>query len=80
MARLSEWPSPSTPNDRETIAWQASTGGMSGEMICDLMLSCAERRSSALRVSHEVQWLADNGSAYTAWETLDFVTALGLIS
>lgn len=66
-------------HDREIIAWQASTGGVSGEMVRDLMLACVERRFSALRAPHPVQWLADNGSAYTARETLDFATALALV-
>lgn len=65
--------------DREIIAWQASTGGISGEMIRDLMLACVERRFASLRAPHPVQWLADNGSAYTARETLDFAAALSLI-
>jgi len=64
--------------DREIIAWQASTGGISGEMVRDLMLACVERRFGALRAPHLVQWLADNGSAYTARETLDFAAALAL--
>lgn len=65
--------------DREIIAWQASTGGISGEMVRDLMLACVERRFSAIRAPHPVQWLADNGSAYTARETLDFAAALSLV-
>jgi putative transposase len=65
--------------DREIIAWQAGTGGISGEMIRDLMLACVERRFGTLRAPHPVQWLADNGSAYTARETLEFATALGLV-
>ena len=64
--------------DREIIAWQASSGGISGEMVRDLMLACVERRFGALRAPHPVQWLADNGSAYTARETLDFAASLGL--
>ena len=66
-------------HDREIIAWQASTGGVSGEMVRDLMLACVERRFEALRTPYPVQWLADNGSAYTARETLDFAAALGLV-
>ena len=65
--------------DREIIAWQASTGGISGEMVRDLMLACVERRFCHLRAPHPVQWLADNGSAYTARETLDFAAALHLV-
>jgi len=66
-------------HDREIIAWQATTGGISGEMVRDLMLACVERRFSALRAPHPVQWLADNGSAYTASETVDFAVALSLV-
>ena len=65
--------------DREIIAWQASTGGINGEMVRDLVLACVERRFSAIRAPHPVQWLADNGSAYTARETLDFAAALSLV-
>jgi transposase InsO family protein len=66
--------------DREVIAWHATTGGISGEMVRDMMLACVERRFAAIRASHPVQWLADNGSAYTAGETLEFAAALGLVA
>lgn len=66
-------------HDREIIAWQASSGGINGQMVRDLMLSCVETRFNAVRVPHPVQWLADNGSAFTARDTLDFAAALGLI-
>jgi transposase InsO family protein len=71
-------------HDREIIAWQASTGGISGEMVRDLAerirsTACVEQRFGSLRAPHPVQWLADNGSAYTARETLDFATALHLV-
>ena len=58
------------PADRQIIAWHASAGGISGEMVRDLMLACVERRFSAIRAPRPVQWLSDNGSAYTAQETL----------
>lgn len=67
-------------HDREIITWVATqTGGISGEMIRDMMLDCVERRFNALRAPAPVQWLADNGSAYTAAETIDFATALNLV-
>jgi transposase InsO family protein len=66
-------------HDREIIAWQASSGGISGQMVRDLMLACVEARFNALRAPHPVQWLADNGSAFTARDTLDFATALSLV-
>ena len=65
--------------DREVIAWQASTGGISGELVRNLMLACVEQRFGTCRAPHPVQWLADNGSAYAARETLDFAAALSLV-
>ena len=67
-------------HDREIIAWQAATTGTSGEMVRDLMLACIERRFGACCAPHPVQWLADNGSAYTARDTRDFATALNLVA
>jgi transposase InsO family protein len=66
-------------HDREIIAWIATSAGISGQHVRDLMLACVERRFAALRTPQPVQWLADNGSAYTARETLDFAAALGLL-
>ena len=49
-------------------------------MIRDMMLDCVEQRFDALSAPKPVQWLADNGSAYTAGETIDFATALNLVA
>ncbi|QGY00849.1 DDE-type integrase/transposase/recombinase [Methylobacterium mesophilicum SR1.6/6] len=38
-----------------------------------------EVRFTGLRTTHPVQWLADNGSAFTAAEMLSFAAALGLV-
>ena len=65
--------------DREVIAWEAATTGITGEMVRNLMLACVEARFGAPRAPHPVQWLADNGSAYTARDTLDFAAALSLV-
>ena len=64
--------------DREIIAWSATTAGISGEMVRDLMVLCVERRFGSTRAATPVEWLSDNGSAYTAHETTDMATALGL--
>jgi len=48
-------------------------------MVRDLMLACVEARFRALRAPHPVQWLADNGSAFTARDTLDIAAALHLV-
>ena len=65
--------------DREAMAWCASTGGISGEMIRDLMLEAVERRFGSSRTVQPVQWLSDNGSCYRAHETIDFAIRLGLV-
>ncbi len=64
--------------DREVIAWSATTAGISGEMVRDLMVVCVERRFGASQLPQPVEWLSDNGSAYIARDTLDTATALGL--
>jgi putative transposase len=64
--------------DREVIAWSATTAGVSGEMVRDLMVACVERRFGATRTPHAVEWLSDNGSAYIAKRTSETATALGL--
>jgi putative transposase len=65
--------------DREVMAWCASTGGITGEMIRDLMVQSVEQRFGSTRVAHPVQWLSDNGSCYRARDTIDFADALGLV-
>ena len=39
--------------DREVIAWSATTAGVSGEMVRDLMVACVERRFEAPRTPHQ---------------------------
>ena len=56
--------------DREIIAWSATTAGVSGEMVQDLMLACVERRFGSLHTPCPVEWLSDNGSAYIAKDVL----------
>ena len=66
--------------DREAIDHIGATSGISGEMIRDLMLGSVERRFGNLaRLPRPIQWLSDNGSAYTAHETVRFAQALGLV-
>jgi putative transposase len=66
--------------DREVMAWVATTGaGIGGGMVRDTLLECVERRFDTVRAPEPVQWLADNGSAYTAAETVDFAAAPNLV-
>jgi hypothetical protein len=42
--------------------WSATTAGISGEMVQDLMVACVERRFGSPKASHPVEWLSDNRS------------------
>lgn len=65
-------------HDREVISWIATTAGISGEIIRDLMVECVERRFATVRAPYPVQWLADNGSVYAATRTIEIGFALNL--
>jgi putative transposase len=67
--------------DREAMSFVATTGGISGEMIRDLMLASVEHRfgADARTTPHPIEWLSDNGSCYTARETVAFGESLGLL-
>ena len=66
--------------DREVMAYVATTAAITGEMIRDLMAESVERRFGPVaQVPHPIQWLSDNGPAYTAIETRLFAEQLGLV-
>ena len=65
-------------HDREVIGWLATTAGISGEMIRDMMVECVERRFGTYRAPHRVQWLTDNGSIFAAHKTVEIAMALNL--
>ena len=66
--------------DREIIAHVAVSGvGISGSDIRDMMLAAVEQRFGTDRTPHAIEHLSDNGSCYTARDTRDFATALGLV-
>lgn len=65
--------------DPEIIAWSAvANAGISGEMVCDLMIAAVERRFQALKVPHRLEWLSDNGSADIARQTAQVAAALSI--
>jgi putative transposase len=66
-------------HDREAISWVATTTGISGEMIRDMMVRCVEQRFGEIRAPHPVQWLSDNGSIFAAHRTIEIALALGLV-
>jgi transposase InsO family protein len=66
-------------HDREAISWVATTAGISGEMIRDMMVHSVEQRFGTLRAPHPVQWLSDNGSIFAAYRTIEIALALNLV-
>lgn len=64
--------------DREAIDWVASTGGYDSITIQDVMLGAVEKRFGGRPPDKPVQWLTDNGSAYTAHDTRKFARELNL--
>ncbi|QLH62201.1 IS3 family transposase [Serratia symbiotica] len=66
--------------DREAISWSATTGGISSEIVQDLLTENLEKRfGNTLKVPHPIQWLTDNGSYYIADATRTFARSLGFI-
>jgi putative transposase len=63
--------------DREAMRYVASTKGVDGEMIRELMLETVEHRFNEPKVPDKIQWLSDNGPCYTAHETVRFGRLLG---
>lgn len=64
--------------DREVIFCVASTRGITGEMIRDMMLIAVEQKFASYLAPQYAEWLTDNGSCYTANETIDFAQQIGL--
>ena len=44
------------------------------------MLACVEKRFGDVKTLQPVEWLSDNGSCYTARETITFAAGLGIVS
>lgn len=65
--------------DREAISWVATTGGIDGDLVRDLMVEALEKRVGTDRPFTAIEWLTDNGSPYVARDTRRFAMELGLI-
>lgn len=67
-------------HDREVISYIATTAGISEEMLRGPMAESIEAQFGLVdQLHHRIEWLSDNGSAYTAHETRMFVTSMGLL-
>ena len=65
--------------DREAMSFVATTGGIGGEEVRDLMVAAVEHRFGRVnRVPRTLEWLTDNGSGYIAHNTRSFARELGL--
>src|SRR5213078_4130004 len=66
--------------DREAMSFVATTSGITGEDVRDLMVAALEHRFGRLnRLPVEIEWLTDNGSCYIARETRRFARDVGLV-
>lgn len=64
--------------DREILGYIASTVGIDGAAIRDLMVECIEHRFGKVNnLPCAIQWLTDNGPCYVANETVLFARSLG---
>lgn len=66
--------------DREDTDWAACTGGYDSITVQHVMLGAMEERFGATLPDRPVQWLTDNGLAYTAHDTRNFAADLNLES
>ena len=65
--------------DREAIGHVATTEGIKGEDVCDLMVTAVEHRFGKVnRLPQTIEWLTDNGSCYIAGPTRRFARDIGL--
>jgi putative transposase len=64
--------------DREAMSWVATTGGMSGDLVRDLMVEAVEARFDGTAPTQPIEWLTDNGSPYIARDTRSFAREIGL--
>jgi len=66
--------------DREAMSFVATTGGITGEDVRDLIVAAVEHRFGRVnRLPSSIEWLTDNGSCYLARETRRFARDVGLV-
>jgi len=66
--------------DREAMSYVATTAGITGEDVRDLMAGAVEHRFGRVnQLPGLIEWLTDNGSCYLARETRRFARDIGLV-
>ena len=64
--------------DREAMGFVATTEGIKGEDVRDLIIAAVEYRFGPVnRLPDTIEWLTDNGSGYIAHETRRFARDIG---
>ena len=63
--------------DREVMSYIATTGGMGGNEVRDVMVESAEKRKIE-ELGTTVEWLSDNGPGYISRDTRKFAQQLNL--
>jgi putative transposase len=67
--------------DREAMGHVATTEGIKGEDVRDLMVTAVEHRFGPVnRLPQSIEWLTDNGSCYIAGGTRSFASEIGLVA
>ena len=65
--------------DREALGFVATTEGIKGEDVQDLMIAAVEARFGQVnRLPYVIEWLSDNGSGYIAADTKALAREIGL--
>jgi len=65
--------------DREAMGHVATTEGIKGDDVCDLMVTAVEHRFGKVnRLPQTIEWLTDNGSCFIAGPTRRFAREIGL--
>ena len=65
--------------DREALGFVATTQGIKGEDVQDLMITAVEARFGQVnRLPHVIEWLSDNGSGTIAADTKALAREIGL--
>ena len=65
--------------DREAMSFLATTRGISGEDVRDLMVAAVEHGFGRVnRLPVTIEWLSDKGSCFIAGETRSFARDIGL--
>jgi putative transposase len=66
--------------DREAMSYVATTPGITGEDVRDLIVAAVEHRFGRVnRLPSPIEWLTDNGGCYLARETRHFAREIGLM-